>query len=201
MEFHEKLQYLRKQKDLTQEQLSSALFVSRTAISKWESGRGYPNIDSLKQIASFFSVTVDELLSGNELLSLADAEQKERDHHFRSLTFAWLDVSLVMLFFLPFFGQKTGDFVQSVSLVMLKDISPYLKTAYFIIITGTVFCGILSLILTYYASHLWRNSHYKVSILLSIVGSLLFIISSQPYAAIFQFVFLMVKLFLFIKKQ
>ena len=47
MEFHEKLQELRKQKNLTQEELSEILFVSRTAISKWESGRGYPSIDSL----------------------------------------------------------------------------------------------------------------------------------------------------------
>jgi len=38
MEFHEKLQELRKQKNLTQEELSEILFVSRTAISKWESG-------------------------------------------------------------------------------------------------------------------------------------------------------------------
>ena len=46
MEFHEKLQELRKQKGLTQEELAESLYVSRTAISKWESGRGYPNIDS-----------------------------------------------------------------------------------------------------------------------------------------------------------
>ena len=54
MEFHEKLQELRKQKNLTQEELSEILFVSRTAISKWESGRGYPSIDSLKAIAEIF---------------------------------------------------------------------------------------------------------------------------------------------------
>ena len=54
-EFYEKLQELRKQKGLTQEELAEALYVSRTAISKWESGRGYPNIDSLKGIASYFS--------------------------------------------------------------------------------------------------------------------------------------------------
>ena len=53
MEFNEKLQELRKAKGLTQEELAEKLFVSRTAISKWESGRGYPSIDSLKEISRF----------------------------------------------------------------------------------------------------------------------------------------------------
>ncbi len=51
MEFHEKLQELRKQRGMTQEELATALYVSRTAVSKWESGRGYPSIDSLKAIS------------------------------------------------------------------------------------------------------------------------------------------------------
>lgn len=63
MEFHEKLQELRKIRGLTQEELAEALFVSRTAISKWESGRGYPSIDSLKEISRYFSVSIDDLLS------------------------------------------------------------------------------------------------------------------------------------------
>ena len=54
MEFNEKLQELRKRKRLTQEELASSLYVSRTAVSKWESGKGYPNIESLKLIANFF---------------------------------------------------------------------------------------------------------------------------------------------------
>ena len=83
MEFHEKLQALRKQKGLTQEELAAKLFVSRTAVSKWESGRGYPNIDSLKALAKFFSVTVDELLSGEDLLSLAREEQQEKENQCR----------------------------------------------------------------------------------------------------------------------
>ena len=76
MEFHEKLQELRKNRGLTQEELAEGLYVSRTAISKWESGRGYPSIDSLKEISNYFSVTIDELLSSEKLLSIAEKENK-----------------------------------------------------------------------------------------------------------------------------
>ena len=81
MEFHEKLQELRKQKNLTQEELSEILFVSRTAISKWESGRGYPSIDSLKAIAEFFGVTIDELLSNRELICIAEKDSHQKTQH------------------------------------------------------------------------------------------------------------------------
>ncbi len=51
MEFNEKLQDLRKRHKLTQDQLSQKLHISRTAVSKWESGRGFPNIEALKNIS------------------------------------------------------------------------------------------------------------------------------------------------------
>ena len=76
LEFHEKIQELRKNRGLTQEELAEALFVSRTAISKWESGRGYPSIDSLKEISRYFSVSIDDLLSGDQLIMIAEKENK-----------------------------------------------------------------------------------------------------------------------------
>ena len=82
MEFNEKLQELRKAKGITQEELAASLYVSRTAISKWESGRGYPNIESLKAIAIFFSVSVDELLSSDEILNIAEEDCKQNEKHF-----------------------------------------------------------------------------------------------------------------------
>ena len=93
MEFHEKLQELRKQKNLTQEELSEILFVSRTAISKWESGRGYPSIDSLKAIAEFFGVTIDELLSNRELICIAEKDSHQKTQHMRDLVFGLIDNS------------------------------------------------------------------------------------------------------------
>lgn len=91
MEFNEKLQELRKNKNLTQEQLAEMLFVSRTAISKWESGRGYPTIDSLKEISNFFAISLDDLLSREEIFTVAQEDSKQRIYHFRDLVFGLLD--------------------------------------------------------------------------------------------------------------
>lgn len=56
MNLNEKILHLRKSNNLTQEQLAEQLYVSRTAVSKWESGKGYPNIESLKGLSKIFGV-------------------------------------------------------------------------------------------------------------------------------------------------
>lgn len=117
MEFNEKLQELRKQKALTQEELAEKLFVSRTAVSKWESGRGYPNIESLKAKSEFFGITIDELLI------LSEKDNRKKEDHFRDLVFGLLDLGAAMLLFVPFFGQRAEVVVQSVSLLSLTDIA------------------------------------------------------------------------------
>ena len=91
MEFYEKLQDLRKNHGLTQEEFSEMLYVSRTVISKWESGRGYPNIDSLKAIAKCFSVSLHDLLSNNEILTIVEEDGKQKDNRIRNLVFGLLD--------------------------------------------------------------------------------------------------------------
>lgn len=146
MEFHEKLQELRKQKNLTQEELSEILFVSRTAISKWESGRGYPSIDSLKAIAEFFGVTIDELLSNRELICLAEKDNHQKTQHMRDLVFGLIDCSVGMLFFIPLFGQKEGDIIRQVSLLSLQETPLFIKAIYLAIILLTVACGIATLL-------------------------------------------------------
>ena len=201
MEFNEKIQDLRKQKGLTQEELASRLFVSRTAISKWESGRGYPNIDSLKAIAQFFDVTIDELLSGDELLTIAEADAKQKEHHFRDLVFGLLDCSTSMFFFLPFFGQKELAAIRGVSLLSLSEIAPYLKTAYFAVVIATIAFGILTLSLQNCRSAFWIKQKSKLSLALNAIAALLFIISAQPYAATFLFLFLTIKVLMLIKWQ
>ena len=200
MEFNEKLQDLRKQKGLTQEELAERLYVSRTAVSKWESGRGYPNIESLKAIANFFSVSIDVLLSGDEVLTIAEEDQKEKETHFRDLVFGLLDCSAALLLFLPFFGQQMDDAIQGVSLLRLTEITPYLRTAYFVCVIGMALLGIMILALQGCRNRVWRENKYKGSLLLNGAVLLLFIINLQPYGAAYLFVFLAIKAFLLMKR-
>ena len=201
MEFNEKLQELRKQKGLTQEELAERLYVSRTAISKWESGRGYPNIDSLKAVAKFFSVTVDELLSADELLTVAEADTKRKEKHFRDLIYGLLDLSVAMLLFLPFFAKSTDGTMQSVSLIGLAGVRLYLKIAHLATVIAMIIMGILTLALQNCQMAVWLKCKTAVSLALSAVSVLLFIISLQPYPAAFVFVLLAIKAFVLIKGQ
>lgn len=193
MEFNEKLQELRKKSGMTQDELAQRLYVSRAAISKWESGRGYPNIDSLKALAKCFSVSIDVLLSGDEMLTIAEEEHRRKESRTRELVFGMLDVSSIMFFFLPFFGQKGVEIVEEVSLLSISSASMGLKAAYFAVILGVILCGILCLALQSGQGTLWQRSKVKLSLGMNAAAVFLFIISRQPYAAGFLFIFLMIK--------
>ena len=200
MEFSEKLQELRKIKGLTQEELATALFVSRTAVSKWESGRGYPNIDSLKAISKFYGVTIDELLSTKEVLAIAEEDHKETQMQYKDLLFGLLDFSSVLLVFLPVFGQRTAEGIRAVSLLALTDVAPYLKAVYLGVVASMLAMGILTLAMQNCQNRFWKTYKHPLSLLLNGLGVLLFILSPQPYGAALLFLFLAIKVIILMKK-
>ena len=63
MKFCDKLQKIRKENNVTQEQLADKLGVSRQAVSKWESDQAYPDTEKLIQISKIFNVSLDELIN------------------------------------------------------------------------------------------------------------------------------------------
>lgn len=201
MEFNEKLQQLRKQRGITQEELAEKIFVSRTAVSKWESGRGYPNIDSLKAISKFFEISIDELLSGEELLSAAEEDSRQKERNTRGLVFGLLDFSAVLLIFLPFFGQSGQAEVLALSLLKLSDIAPLLKTVYWCAVLLLAMRGLFGLGLHfchYSSAYIYAS---RLSLLLNGLAALIFVVSPQPYAAVYLLFLLAVKAMMLIKKH
>ena len=199
MDFQDKLKELRKNRGLTQEELAQALFVSRTAISKWESGKGYPNIDSLKAISKYFSVSLDDLLSTDEIITIAEEDGKQKERHLRDLVFGLLDCSIAMFLFLPFFGQRVDGVIQAVSVLMLTEEEIYIKAPYLIIVFSMAVWGILMLALQGCQASFWLQKKDKVSLGLGAVGALFFMLSRQPYASSYLFLILVIQALMLIK--
>ena len=198
MEFCEKLQELRKSRSMTQEELAESLYVSRTAISKWESGRGYPSIDSLKEISRFFSVTIDDLISSDEMITVAKNDEKEFVSKYVSFICNALDIILAILLFIPAFGNGP-DSSETVALFGLTGISPWVKIVFIVIISITILNGICGVIIANYDKPVWNRHRLITGAALSILAVIVFIATRQPYAGIFCFAFLVIKGFLISK--
>lgn len=193
MEFNEKLQELRKNKGLTQEELAESLYVSRTAVSKWESGRGYPNIESLKEISKFFSVSIDELLSGEKLLFIAENENKTNIKNICELLFGAVDLFYVLLIFLPLYPDTVNGFIYSVNLLNYTEISSFNKTIYWVMFLALLLIGAIKIMFIKIRKEKVNKAVTVVSVVLNILIILLFAITREVYALILVFLFLIIK--------
>lgn len=192
MEFNEKLQELRKRRSLTQEELAEALYVSRTAISKWESGRGYPSIDSLKAISRYFSVSIDELICSEEILTAAEDEKRAFVSRSLSLICSALDILPAALFAMPVFGGGAAG-PASVPLFGAAGIQPWIRAVFATLIGLTVLNGLCGMILSRFDRPVWHRHRRVTGLVLSVIGCAVFIVTRQPYAGILFFAILVVK--------
>ena len=199
MEFNEKLKKLRSRRGLTQEELAEALFVSRTAISKWESGRGYPSIDYLKEISVFFSVTIDELLSGEKLLSIAEKENKSNLQNLCQILIGAIDLFYILLIVLPLYPKSMERYIASVNLFGYTDTSMLNRTVdwgLFFLLMGT---GVAEIIVT----KLKIEKGYKMiiifSMLLSVVTVLFLALTGETYATALAFLLFVLKTSLYLR--
>ena len=193
MEFNEKLQSLRKSQGLTQEELADALFVSRTAISKWESGRGYPSIDSLKEISKFFSVSIDDLLSGEKLLSLAEKENKSNIRNMCDLLFGIIDLCSFILIVLPLYPNIIDGFVYSVNLLNYTQTTTLNRTICWIVFMSLVIIGAVKVILARIKAEKYSKILMKISVVISALTVIFLAITREVYAVVVVFLLLIIK--------
>ena len=201
MEFHEKLQELRKSRGLTQEELAEALYVSRTAISKWESGRGYPNIDSLKEIAAYFSVTIDELLSGEKLLSIAEKENKSNLQKMCDLLFGTVDVSAILLVILPLYPKTIEGYIYAVNLMAYTETTELNRMIYWGMFVALIACGIVKILMVKLEIEKGSRMVTDVSVGLHVLLVLFLALAREPYAVAMAFLLLVIKGMLLLKSR
>ncbi len=193
MEFHEKLQELRKSRGLTQEELAEALFVSRTAISKWESGRGYPSIDSLKEISSYFSVSIDDLLSGEQLIFIAEKENKSNFNSVCDLLLGFVDLFSLMLIVLPLYPKPVSGYIYSVNLFGYVDSNAFMIRIYWALFISLTITGIVKILMVYFKYEKGKKAVTFISVGLSIIAVLFLAMAREPYAITVTFLLLLIK--------
>lgn len=87
----EKIKNLRKEKNLTQEELAEEIGVSRQAVAKWETNGGMPDIENLKALSDYFDISIDDLVKEHETTHMKDPLQ-EASHFAEAFAFlmGWL---------------------------------------------------------------------------------------------------------------
>ncbi len=201
MEFGEKLLELRNGKGMTQEELAEDLYVSRTAISKWESGRGYPSIDSLKEISKYFSVSIDELLSSEKLITIAEKENRANIHRVLDYLMGLVDLMVCGLIFLPLFPHPADGSVFAVSLLEYSDVSADIRVIYWGLFLTLVMTGIVIVILNHFNLEKSKRVVIALSMGISVIMVLVLAITRAAYATSLAFILTTIKGMLLLKRE
>lgn len=137
---NEKIKKYRKEAGLSQEDLASKIYVSRTLITKYESGSAFPTQENLEKIAIALNVEVEDLLSNEEKNEIVEKSFKTnlRFWMILSICFASISVILLLLSVIPFYQYSSYDY----SVVSYPDNpTPVLVTGYASIIGATLRAG------------------------------------------------------------
>ena len=135
MTIGERIKAYRKEKGLSQEQMAEALNVSRQAITKWESGKGLPDIENLIGLSRTFGVSLDEMVGEEASFQEKIGDQKRK--RINALTIAmfvfWAAALVKIVLGSIGIGQGAGsheilmDFIQAGVLVLIGFFCRYLK--------------------------------------------------------------------------
>lgn len=140
MELNEKIKKYRKEAGLSQEDLASKIYVSRTLITKYESGSAFPTQENLEKIAIALNVEVEDLLSNEEKNEIVEKSFKTnlRFWMILNICFASISVILLLLSIIPFYQYSSYDY----SIVSYPDNpTPVHVTGYASIIGATLRAG------------------------------------------------------------
>lgn len=121
MSFNEKLQYLRKENKLSQEQLADMLDVTRQSVSKWESGTTYPEMDKLIMLCKIFKCSLDDL-TNDEITEIKEVDKKNTNNNILGgLLDSLLDIMLrtVKMFRAMSFKQTVGCIMSLLFIALL----------------------------------------------------------------------------------
>ncbi|MEY9978615.1 helix-turn-helix transcriptional regulator [Lysinibacillus sp. RC79] len=108
MNLENRLKELREQHKYTQDDVAGFLNISRQSVSKWELGKGYPDIDNLRRLSDLYKISLDQLITGEEKYHTleASAPDSNKSDHKTVGDFLWRHWWLIF----PIFGMISAWF-------------------------------------------------------------------------------------------
>lgn len=198
MELSVKIQKLRKEQGLTQEQFAEQLFVSRTAVSKWETGRGTPSMESLQLISKLYNITLDDLLRAEEMITIAENENKENINRFASYIDSIFNLAAIVGLLLPLYKVANNNIFYSVPLYQFKG---WLSALYWIFPISMGICGFIQILINKSDKEKAKRSINIIGVILNASAVFTLIISGQPYPAVMFFTLFLIKITVMLIKQ
>ena len=183
----------RHKRGITQDELATHLGVSKGAVSKWETGRGYPSIDSLKTISGFFSILIDELLSADALVSIAEKENRSNIQRICDVLFGTVDLIGILLALLPLYSRQMDNSVIAVNLWEFKPANGWICIICWLLIVAFVLLGIAKMVLNHMCIDNGKNAITISSLLISMTAVLYFSMIRETYCVVIVFLQLMIK--------
>lgn len=122
MAFGDKLQFLRKTKGISQEQLASQLKISRQAISKWENNSSIPDVENIVKLSNIFEVSTDYLLKSEVEISELDMKNNSNQG---KLKISSLGSIFIILGFIGVFIMGILSAIRPVSIIGDRNISGF----------------------------------------------------------------------------
>ncbi|MCL1695644.1 MULTISPECIES: helix-turn-helix transcriptional regulator [unclassified Lysinibacillus] len=89
MNLENRLKELREQHKYTQDDVAGFLNISRQSVSKWEQGKGYPDIDNLRRLSDLYKISLDQLITGEEKYHTPVASDSNKSDHKTVGDFLW----------------------------------------------------------------------------------------------------------------
>ena len=130
----EKIKKYRLDNNLTQEEFAAKLFVTRNAVSKWENDNGYPNIDTLKDVAKLLNITIDELLGDDDIKTITintnEKLNKYKIYGANILVFILYSLVAILIPHLMFESDPTSPmayclFIAPITFIILGLVTPF----------------------------------------------------------------------------
>lgn len=157
MNLSDNLKKIRKDNNLSQEQLAEKLGVSRQSVSKWESGLAYPEMDKVLQICQMFNLNVDELLNQNIKEVKENKESKANVNKFIDDFLNFITKTIDMFTSLKFkekvkclFEQIIVGFILTIIFTIIGGLSAFLLSSIFSILPNALYYNLSGIAWTFY---------------------------------------------------